>query len=458
VIDIGSFAGNVTINGIDVIGGSEGIRVQNSGIPSLPGTVLKAIRAEDNIGLFPPTLGVDNNPNTSWFAADGNACNVGPCPFFEIVFRQNVTVSQLVMLGNSVPPQLPGFNFLAGRFELKDANGNLLFDSGEITLVNGGVILPIPNGAGVGVQSVRFTATANEGPSGPNAESAPGFAELKVFDGSTDLTELFNEELTLNVSSSFGGAGIEVRGDYNVVSGAIAVSNDTGIQVSGNNNLIRSNKGNANNVDGFLIIGNLNDIRGNEANTNGATGFDVLDTTNNMLRSSQANRSSPGGPKENVSCEYSFANDKTQDLGGNKKDNANFVGTIPGSPKRYAPGCSEEVRKAQGPRPAEPVDGSLKSDSCKVVGHARAQAVPVAWPRSIRTGCTRPGRVQVDGHRRRPPRRWSGRAPLRVRRHRLAPSTPRPRARALTFPSRLPRSGGRGHCIRRWALIGPPAS
>jgi hypothetical protein len=134
--------------------------------------------------------------------------------------------------------------------------------------------------------------------------------------------------------------GIEVTGNFNEVSGSIATANETGIQVSGSNNLIRSNKANSNTEDGFFITGNLNDLRGNEANTNGEVGFDITGSSN-MLRSNQSNRSPQGGAKENGDCEYSFANSTTQDFGGNKKDNLNFIGTIPGSPRRYAQGCYE---------------------------------------------------------------------------------------------------------------------
>ena len=337
VIDIKAGAGNVIINGIDVIGGSVGILAENSGTVAQPGSVLKGIRAEDNtadsVNLtqlfnatllltpsssfpgFPATRGVDDNLATSWFSAFGNACNLGSCPSFEIEFPQDVTVTQLQMFGNREFPD--GFDFLAGTFQLLSAGGTVLFDSGVVNLPapNRDVILSTGACAIGGVRRVRFTATADESPD-------PGFAELKVF------------------GSVGSGAGIEVRGNGNEVSGSTAVSNDIGFLVSGNGNLIRSNRGDGNTDDGFCVSGNVNDVRGNEANTNGAIGFDLVGT-GNQLRSNQSNRSPQGGSKENGSCEYSFANSTTQDFGGNKKDNANFVGTIAGSPKRYAQGCYE---------------------------------------------------------------------------------------------------------------------
>jgi hypothetical protein len=343
VIDVKSGAGNVTINGLDVYGGSVGILVQNRGMSSLPGTVLKAIRAENNTAVgvvtdltllfnsqltlhvsssfpnFPPERGVDDDLSTSWFSANGNACNVGSCPWFEIVFPTDVTVTELQMFGNREFGD-EAFDFLTGIFELKDASGNVLYDSGVVSFPppNRDLGLIIPDVANV--RRVRFTGVSDEGPFGPDND--PGFSELKVFGyGGT-------------------GAGIQVTGDYNEVSGVTTQFNDTGIRVSGDSNLIRSSKALSNYGDGFLVTGTRNDVRGNEANMNGADGFAITGTAN-MLRSNQSNRSAHGGAKENDGCEYSFANSTTQDLGGNSKDNVKFVGTIPGSPKRYAQGCYE---------------------------------------------------------------------------------------------------------------------
>jgi len=136
--------------------------------------------------------------------------------------------------------------------------------------------------------------------------------------------------------------GIWIFGDRNEVSGSIATGNDFGFVIDGSNNLVRSNKGNANLTDGVWIFGNANDIRGNETNQNGLHGIHVEEVAlDNVLRSNQSNRSPQNGPNENGDCEYVFDNDTTVDAGGNKKDNANFVGTILGPPKRFAEGCYE---------------------------------------------------------------------------------------------------------------------
>ena len=119
---------------------------------------------------FSPRRVVDGDINTSWFTNFGDAANLGGSPFFEIAFPQDVSVSELRMLGNR---ELAGHDFFAGAFRLLSASGAVLFDSGVVTLPapDRDVTLPIPNIAGV--RRVRFTATADE-------SVYPGFAELLV--------------------------------------------------------------------------------------------------------------------------------------------------------------------------------------------------------------------------------------------------------------------------------------
>jgi hypothetical protein len=131
--------------------------------------------ASSSFNGFPPSRVIDDNLSTDWFTAAGDAVNRGTTPFLEIVFPQDVTVTELQMFGSRAFPN--GFDFFAGIFKLFDASGAVLFDSGVVNLPapDRDVTLPIPNIAGV--RRVRFTATADEGPD-------PGFAELKVI-GST---------------------------------------------------------------------------------------------------------------------------------------------------------------------------------------------------------------------------------------------------------------------------------
>jgi hypothetical protein len=332
--------GPVLINGLDVIGGAEGVRVGTNGTAKQPGTTLKAVRAENNIGGpveenltqllgvtlnvsssfpgFPPTRAVDDNLNTSWFTASGNACNLGNCPFFEIIFPQDVTVSQLQMFGNR--EFAAGFDFFSGIFQLFDASATVLFDSGVVNLPapDRDVTLTIPYVAGV--RRVRFTATADE-------SVDPGFAELKVI----GPTGAFSS-----------GAGIEVRGNFNTVTNGTAESNDTGFLVTGNNNTLTGSSRALNNIfNGFQIVGNGNLVRGSSATSNGRDGFHVTGAGNtlqddkankniddgfqiggvgNKLKSNASNQGNAGGSNENFGAEYRLLSPAINQ-GGNKADN-----------------------------------------------------------------------------------------------------------------------------------------
>jgi RHS repeat-associated protein len=135
----------------------------------IPGVTAIASSSFDS--NFPPSRVIDDNLNTSWFTAIGDAANLGTTPFLDILFPQDVTVTELQMFGNRQFPT--GFDFFAGVFQLFDASGAVLFDSGVVNLPapDRDVTVSIPNIAGV--RRVRFTATADE-------STEPGFAELKV--------------------------------------------------------------------------------------------------------------------------------------------------------------------------------------------------------------------------------------------------------------------------------------
>jgi parallel beta-helix repeat protein len=385
---------------------------------------------------FPPTRAVDDNLNTSWFSASGNTCP-GNCPFFEIIFPQDVTVSRLQMFGNREFAN--GFDFFAGRFEMFDAISNLLFDSGVVNL-------PAPNrditlSTNVAkVRRVRFTATSNE-------SVDPGFAELKVIgsissragidedttthsltdcnigtnnvviyrgDGSDQclfppipiqIEECKNAKIlpgdpalpvidilatsgdvagnpkvgpvlinglsviggsvgilvenngtakqagtTLKAiraenntaDGGFSGEGIEVQGNFNLVSGSTAESNDSGFLVTGKNNTLNSNKALNNIFDGFEIAGTLNLVKGNTATSNSSNGFLItgsgntlqdnkankniddgfqIDGVGNKLKSNASNQGKSDGSNENGGFEYNILNFPAINQGGNKADN-----------------------------------------------------------------------------------------------------------------------------------------
>ncbi len=125
-------------------------------------------------GRFPKENAVDGNLSTSWFNLDFDTANQGGSPFFEIVFPQDVTVSELQMFGQR---NFTNRSFLAGIFRLFAADGTVLFDSGVVNLPapNRDVTLAIPDIAGV--RRLRFTGTADQGGC---CGTSTGIAELNV--------------------------------------------------------------------------------------------------------------------------------------------------------------------------------------------------------------------------------------------------------------------------------------
>jgi len=156
------------------------------------------------------------------------------------------------------------------------------------------------------------------------------------------LVEGSNNTISIN-SVSGNGAGIRVTGNLNTLrsGGAVTANIGDGVQIKGNNNTVSGNQSNQNGGDGFKVEGNFNALTDDKANSNGGIGFDILGA-GNTLKGNQSNQSAQGGSKENGGCEYNFAGNTTVDLGGNKKDTLNFIGTIPPPPtRRYAAGCYE---------------------------------------------------------------------------------------------------------------------
>ena len=134
--------------------------------------------------------------------------------------------------------------------------------------------------------------------------------------------------------------GIQVMSNNNSVAWNSANNNAVGVGVSGSFNSLRGGTVQGNTSDGVQISGNSNTLQGATVQSNLGVGINVSGTSN-TLKNDKSNTTGQGGTKENGGAEYCFANNTTQDLGSNKKDNANFVGQIAGSPKRYATGCYE---------------------------------------------------------------------------------------------------------------------
>ena len=151
--------------------------------------------ASSSYSGYPKTRVIDGNLSTSWFTAFGDAAHLGASPFFELVLPESAVISRLEMFGNRQSPT--GYDFFAGRFELLDATGGVLFDSGVVNLPapDRDVTLTVPDVGGV--VKIRFTATNDEG-------NSPGFAELVVY-GRYEAPEAPDPDITLPGAGSVSG-------------------------------------------------------------------------------------------------------------------------------------------------------------------------------------------------------------------------------------------------------------
>ena len=133
-----------------------------------PGVAIAVSSAD---GLYPPGGAVDGDLGTRWSTACGDAVNLGDSPYFEVRLPRAASVWGLAYNGLRTPAS--GQDFLAGTFQLFDANSRLLHDSGNVVLPapDHDLILDLPNI--LGVRRFRFTPTADE-------SCHPGLAELQL--------------------------------------------------------------------------------------------------------------------------------------------------------------------------------------------------------------------------------------------------------------------------------------
>ena len=143
--------------------------------------------------------------------------------------------------------------------------------------------------------------------------------------------------------------GLHVEGNSNQILENDAIANfGGGLSVVGNGNLLKLNRAGAdlnksNLGNGLTVTGSNNTLDSNKANANGGDGFNITTAPvagpGNKLLANKSNEGNPAGSKENAGCEYQFADGLSLDLGSNKLDKKNFVGS--GAPKKYAAGCYE---------------------------------------------------------------------------------------------------------------------
>lgn len=151
----------------------------------------------------PPDCGLDDLLGTSWVTASGDAANLGAHPFYEVVFPSDQTVSQLQVVGHRDGfLRISKLFILAGEFQLFDADGNVLFDSGVVALPapEHDVTVDVPNVSGV--RRARITSTSDQ-------TSQVGFAEFRV------IGPTFLERSGLNVVVKYHALA-DIPGDFGI--------------------------------------------------------------------------------------------------------------------------------------------------------------------------------------------------------------------------------------------------
>ena len=142
------------------------------------------LNTSSSYGNTPPNNGVDGNLSTIWSTVGGDLPSQGSNSFYEIVFPQDATVTQVQLVGTRDSSEGPGsaFKIVAGIFQLFAADGTVLFDSGVVSFLapDFDFTLSIPSVAGV--RRVRLTATADQFSSG---RPSVGLSELKVIGSAT---------------------------------------------------------------------------------------------------------------------------------------------------------------------------------------------------------------------------------------------------------------------------------
>jgi hypothetical protein len=124
--------------------------------------------------------------------------------------------------------------------------------------------------------------------------------------------------------ASLAGVHLSAGADQNKVSWNALTSNGVGLQVEGSSSDLRGGTVEKNTGDGVQLMGNANILQGATVQSNAGVGINASGASN-KLKSDKSNTSGQGGAKEHAGAGYCLTDSTTQDLGSNKKDNANFV-------------------------------------------------------------------------------------------------------------------------------------
>jgi hypothetical protein len=123
---------------------------------------------------WPAEKAIDGKLETSWFTARDDAAALDTKPWIKIAFPEAVTVKRVTVLGNREPAWLKGFTIKAGRLELLDGEGRVLWIR---EIVGQGSCFDfdyVPEKAVAGVNCVRFEARDDEGKLNSYADVAIG--------------------------------------------------------------------------------------------------------------------------------------------------------------------------------------------------------------------------------------------------------------------------------------------
>jgi hypothetical protein len=173
VDDVAVYAGALSVSHIEAIaagGLPEADTTLN--LVTIPGVVVSSSSYYELEGGFPPSRAIDGNLDTSWFAAEQDAANLGTTPYVELLFPRRGLVTQVNIRGNR--QWADDYDIFAGRIDLFGDDGEILFTADvDLTGLFGDVDFKLPTPQ-PNVRTVRFTSTSDE-------SIEPGFAELEVW-------------------------------------------------------------------------------------------------------------------------------------------------------------------------------------------------------------------------------------------------------------------------------------
>jgi hypothetical protein len=112
---------------------------------------------------WPANRLTDGDPSTTWFSDRNDSAAKGKTPSITLHLFSPGTVKQIVVLGNRDTTWPTGYSVLQGRFQLFNAEGELLRSvdqkaTGELHDFEVSLVPPVEN-----VRFVRFTSLADEG-------------------------------------------------------------------------------------------------------------------------------------------------------------------------------------------------------------------------------------------------------------------------------------------------------